>query len=120
VKIAIEKAVSCETSISRADYPKAFLSALFFSVGPALIGIILAMIIGEVMLRFWPMEENVHRTVIRTLKYALFALFANGSVWRKFRAKGYTVSQGFSRLTIIYLVVFVLMYVLEIVPTIEN
>lgn len=120
VKTAMENAVPCEASISQADYPRAFLSALFFSVGPAVIGICMAMILGEVMLRIWPVEENVHRTVISTWKYTLFAFIASSSIWRKYRAKGYTVLQGFLRLTTVYFMVIISLYVLAIALSSQN
>jgi hypothetical protein len=115
VKHAMEKAVPCEGAISRADYPRVFLSAIVFTVGPALAGIIVAMLLGEVMMRLWPVEENIHRTVFGTVKYAMFALFASGTVWRKFRQKGLTASQGFLRLMLGSFTLFFLLYVLAIV-----
>lgn len=115
VKQAMEKAVPCETSMSRADYPMIFLSAAFFTVGPALTGILGAALIGELLTRFFPVEGSVHREVLDMVKFVVFAFFASGSVWRKFRRKGLTASQGFMRLTLGYFVLFVVLYVLAVV-----
>lgn len=115
VKQALEKAVPCEATVSRADYPMVFLSAVFFTVGPALSGIAAAMLLGELMVRSWPVEGNVHREVLDMVKYAIFGLFASGTVWRKFRRKGLTASQGFLRLKLGYFAVFFLLYALAVV-----
>ncbi|MCF8258095.1 MAG: hypothetical protein K9J06_11090 [Flavobacteriales bacterium] len=112
VKDAMEKAMPCEATVSSADYPRVFLSAMFFTVGPALAGIIVAMLLGEVMTGFWPLEGSVHRDVLSMVKYAIFGLFASGTVWRKFRRKGLSASQGFGRLALGYFAVFGLLYLL--------
>jgi len=115
VKLAMEKAAPCEATLSRADYPRVTLSAMFFSAGPALAGILVAMLIGEVLTRFFPVEGNIHREVLDTVKYVVFALFASGTVWRKFRRNGLTASQGFTRLALGYFAVFLAVYVLAVV-----
>jgi len=115
VKDAMGKAVPCEGAISKADYPGVMLSAMFFTVGPALTGIAVAMLIGEVLTRFFPVEGNIHREVISIMKYVVFALFASGTVWRKFRRKGLTAAQGFTRLALGYFALFLALYVLAVV-----
>jgi hypothetical protein len=115
VKLAMEKAIPCEATLSRADYPRVTLSALLFSVGPALTGILAAMLIGEGLTRFFPVEGNIHRDVLDTVKYAVLALFASGTVWRKFRRKGLTAFQGFTRLALGYFALFLALYVLAVV-----
>jgi hypothetical protein len=115
VKLAMEKAIPCEATLSRADYPRVTLSALLFSVGPALTGILAAMLIGEGLTRFFPVEGNIHRDVLDTVKYVVLALFASGTVWRKFRRKGLTAFQGFTRLALGYFALFLALYVLAVV-----
>jgi hypothetical protein len=115
VKQAMEQTVPCNGTISRADYPMVFLSAVFFSVGPALAGIIVAMMLGEALTRVWPLDHNIHREVLRMVRYAIFGLVASGTAWRQFRRKGLTASQGFFKLSLGYFTVFFLLYVLALV-----
>jgi len=115
VKHAMEKAIPCEATLSRADYPGVMLSAMFLTVGPALTGILGAMLLGEVLTRFFPVEGSVHRDILDMVKYVVFALFASGTVWRKFRRKGLTAAQGFTRLALGYFALFLALYVLAVV-----